>query len=154
MKNSFSGAFPFLFLKIFFNGRTIALQCCVGFCSTTILISHNYVWVGVYLCVCVYPLLSLCRYGFLTLDLYNFPSLWRLFNHFFSRDVYWWWMHSAFFSLRVFISPSLLKDNLIRYRILGCIPPHHTQTPSTLLYSTLILYSTLLLAWFLKRSSV
>ena len=32
----------FSFLKINFNWRKIALQCCVGFCHTTAQISHNH----------------------------------------------------------------------------------------------------------------
>ena len=39
-----------VFLNLFFNWRKIALQCCVGFCHTTMQISHK----GV--CVCMYPL--------------------------------------------------------------------------------------------------
>ena len=31
------------FLHLFFNWRKIALQCCVGFCHTTMWVSHNYI---------------------------------------------------------------------------------------------------------------
>ena len=30
------------FFNLLFNGKKIALQCCVGFCHTTMQISHNY----------------------------------------------------------------------------------------------------------------
>ena len=46
----------FLFKKIlfkFFIQRMIALQCCAGFCHTTTLIGHNYLY------VCKFPLLLL-----------------------------------------------------------------------------------------------
>ena len=35
----------FLFLNSCFNWRKIALQCCVGFCLTTMWISHNYTYI-------------------------------------------------------------------------------------------------------------
>ena len=45
-RSSFQSCIFFLlfsfFFTLFFNCRTIALQCCVGFCHTTMQISHNY----------------------------------------------------------------------------------------------------------------
>ena len=36
----------FFFLSVyFFNWRKVALQCCVGFCHTTMQISHNYTYI-------------------------------------------------------------------------------------------------------------
>ena len=34
----------FLFVDFFFNWKIITLQCCVGFCHTTMEIRHNYVY--------------------------------------------------------------------------------------------------------------
>ena len=43
------------FLNLFFNWGKIALQCCVGFCHTTMQISHNYTYITFLLSV---PLLQ------------------------------------------------------------------------------------------------
>ena len=40
------GLYKILFFIIIFNWRIIALQCCVGFCHTSICISHRYIRVS------------------------------------------------------------------------------------------------------------
>ena len=45
----------FLFFSLIFNGRIIALQCCIDFCHTTAQISCKYVCVCACVCVCVSP---------------------------------------------------------------------------------------------------
>ena len=47
----------FLFFSLIFNGRIIALQCCIDFCHTTVQISCKCVCVCV--CVCIPSLQSL-----------------------------------------------------------------------------------------------
>ena len=34
-----------LFYYIFFSWKIIVLQCCIGFCHTTVQISHNYIYI-------------------------------------------------------------------------------------------------------------
>ena len=46
-------------LVCFLNWRIIALQCCVGFCRTTMQISHNFIYICVCVCVCILSLLGL-----------------------------------------------------------------------------------------------
>ena len=43
------------FSKCIFNWRIIALQCCAGFCHTTTLISHNYMYVCIPSFFCLPP---------------------------------------------------------------------------------------------------
>ena len=52
------------FLKLFFNWRNIALQCCVGFCHTTAQFSCNYTYI-----TCLLSLPALL------------PSLWVITEH-------------------------------------------------------------------------
>ena len=41
---------PDLFIKFFFFFNWVtALQCCVGFCGTTISISHKYIYIYIYI---------------------------------------------------------------------------------------------------------
>ena len=43
------------FLNVFFNQGKSALQCCVGFCPTTIQISHNYTYITSFLSLPILP---------------------------------------------------------------------------------------------------
>ena len=39
------------FLNLIFNWMKIVLQCCIGFCHTTVQISHNYIQIPSLLCL-------------------------------------------------------------------------------------------------------